>query len=747
MFYTDRQWQTINALGHQVEEKLRHLGVGLLMGGEPTFVSLDDFESPQWRTEALGSEKRQIAGQLLRQLAQHFAHAGGVLHYGLGKVYPGEDLPRWALGYFWRKDGVPLWRNCALIAHEDIDYSYGQAEARAFIGHLCKQLGIHPDCILSAYERETEALAGYCLPLLPVSDEGKIYWRSCRWLLPEEKLYLLKGSAPLGLRLPLQALDEPTVLETEAIATLDDPAIAPCPELLESPPNSIRIALGVEVRQGVLHLFLPPLSSTRGFVDLLAAIEQTAEDLDIPVLLEGYAPPVNAGIQGFQITPDPGVIEVNIHPAASWQELVQVTTLLYSEARQCRLGTDKYLWDGRRVSTGGGAHITIGGQSVGESPLLRRPDLLRSLISYFQNHPSLSFLFCDQFVGPTSQSPRVDEARHESLYELEIAFQALQPQQEVPPEAIDHLLRHLLVDVTGNTHRTAFCIDKLFPWDNCRNQLGLLEFRAFAMPPDLKMRLLQMLLIRALVAWFWERPYTKPLIRWGTALHDRFLLPHYIQTDLRDVLHELQEAGYAFEASWFEPFVEFRFPRYGTVVAAGVELELRHAIEPWLVLGEAVTSGRTSRPVDDSLERIQVTLRGAMGNSPNGDTFAARYAVTCLGRAVPLKSTGIPGEYVGGVRFRARQYATVLHPAIQPHNPLSFEIVDTWQARSLGGCTYYTTSPSGKIYDTLPTQAQEAQRRREERFLAREATPGSLHVSPLPLNPEYPLTLDLRRVN
>lgn len=747
--YTEKQWQNIDALGCAVEDQLQRLGVGLTMGGEPTFVSLDDYESPQWRIEALGEEKRKIAGELLQRLERRFSSGGALLHYGVGKWYPGEDYPRWALGCYWREDGVPIWRDRSLIAEEGKDCGYTSRDARVFIDTLAKVLGVNPNCILPA--RDSDEVLGYTLPLLLIDKIGLLCWTTCSWTLPEKGLKLIKGKSPIGLRLPLNLIPWRDRLEEEADVPLDAIPLTRAASRIpsrsqtspESPPNSICVALTVEVRRGILYVFLPPIASAGSFLDLIAAIEETAATVGTPIVIEGYAPPSNPRITGFQITPDPGVIEVNIHPAANWQQSIEINAILYEEAQQCRLGTEKYSREGQRISTGGGAHITIGGKTVADSPLLRRPDLLRSLITYFQHHPSLSYLFSGQFVGPTSQSPRVDEARHETLYELEIAFQSLQPFQDVAAEVVDRLLQPLLVDVTGNTHRSALCIDKLFPANNLRSQLGLLEFRAFAMPPNLQMRLLQLLLVRALVAWFWEKPYAQPLIRWGTTLHDRFLLPYYLQEDLQQVVADLHRAGYAFELDWFEPFFQFRFPRYGEIEVNGVQLELRHAIEPWLVLGEAVNSGGTSRPVDASMERIQVMLRGV--HSANNNTVSSRYIVTCNGYQVPLEATQIFGEYVGGVRFRARQAAAMRHPTTNSHAPLTFELIDVSTKQALGGCTYHVTSPNGKDYEGLPRDGVSAEMRRSERFVARDRAPEKREIPPLLLNSEYPMTLDLRR--
>ncbi|NEP41562.1 MAG: transglutaminase-like family protein, partial [Okeania sp. SIO2H7] len=705
-----------------------------------------------------GEEKRKIAGELLRRLEEKFCKGGGLLHYGLGKWYPGEILPRWAFGCYWREDGIAIWRDRSLIADDDRDCGYTQDDAKFFMETLVKYLGVNPDRIITAYEWETEEVGAYTLPLLPVlkpsprrtgvspvpeeKEAQELYWSSCRWKLPEEKLYLLKGDSPAGFRLPLNSIAW-SPLSEEARVGIDHKPTAISPEPIESGENSIRIATSVEAKGGSLRVFVPPITSARSFLDLIAAVEKTAAETKMQVAIEGYTPPSNAGIKGFQITPDPGVIEANVHPAANWEELKEITETLYEEARSCCLGTEKYAMDGRRVSTGGGAHITIGGKEASESPLLRRPDLLRSSIGYWQNHPGLSYLFSGMFVGATCQSPRVDEARHESLYELELALEYLQP--GVEPEVVDRLLRDILVDVTGNAHRSAFCIDKLFPARNYRGQLGLLEFRAFAMPPHPRMSLLQMLLIRALVAWFWERPYTRELIRWGTMLHDRFLLPHYIGEDLKEVIADLREAGFGFEFEWFAPFFEFRFPVYGQINKEGLELEVRHAIEPWLVSGEEVTSSGTARTVDDSMEKLQVTLRGAMGRSPNEDAFSSRYVVLCNGRQIPLKSTGVAGEYVGAVRYRARRYGSFNHPALAVHSPLLLEIVDSWMERSLGGCRYYVDSPNGGGSDRFPVNHREAESRMLERFVPMGHTPGKIELSPLRLSGEFPLTLDLRR--
>ncbi|MBL8345559.1 MAG: transglutaminase family protein [Rubrivivax sp.] len=884
--YTEAQWRAIEALGHEVDESLVAQDVRLTMGGEPTYVAVGDRDAAEWNTDALGPTKRGFATELVHRLRERYG-TGGFLHFGQGKWYPGEQLPRWALSIFWRTDGQPCWVDPGLFADERTPHRYTAVDAERFTRTLTRRLGLEDRWVQPGYEdtwyylwrerrlpinvdpfdarlddelertrlrrvfaQRLDAPVGYVLPLRREWRVGLAgpAWMTGPWFLRDERMYLMPGDSPMGYRLPLDSLpwaaraDQPWTLQADPFApkpalpsaaamrmqqmlsgpgaaddgaaearaeraaaagerpaeagdaatqglvwlgdvtvaagpgvermgTEHDPAVPSArpplaqPQRFQSADHITRTALCVEVRDpqrangpkaemwaekslggksGVLYVFMPPLRFLEDYLELLAAVEATAAELGVQIVLEGYPPPRDPRLKVLAVTPDPGVIEVNIHPSSSWGELVDHTEFLYEAAHQSRLSAEKFMLDGRHTGTGGGNHFVLGGATAGDSPFLRRPDLLASLLTYWHNHPSLSYLFSGLFIGPTSQHPRFDEARGDQVYEVEIALQEIERQLalygQCPPWMIDRTLRNLLVDATGNTHRTEFSIDKLYSPDGPTGRLGLLELRAFEMPPHSRMSLAQQLLMRALVAWFWREPYrgrgATRLTRWDTALHDRFMLPTFVQMDFDDVIADLRAAGFAFDESWFAPHFSFRFPLVGEVAAAGLHVTLRNALEPWHVMGEEGAPGGTVRFVDSSLERLEVKVTGLNGN---------RHVVTVNGRALPLQPTGRVGEAVCGVRYRAWQPPSALHPTIPSHAPLTFDVVDTWMSRSLGGCRYHVAHPGGRSYETFPVNAYEAESRRLARFFRFGHTPGRMSVQPAVPSLESPFTLDLRR--
>ena len=806
--YSEDQWDKIYQLGLKVDQKLNENDVRLTMGGEPTFVSVDDMEGDEWNTAALGPTKKKYAHILLKNLQSKFTN-GGLLYYGQGKWYPGESLPRWAISCYWRKDGIPIWKNTNLFSDEYSQENYGEKEAFQLIRRISTYLGISDKYTLPGYEdivyylwkegnlpinddplkvnlKESEErknlrkifekgldkVVGFGIPLR--WNEISNCWETGPRPFRRERMYLIPGDSPMGYRLPLSSLPLSTIYSiTEEPSTFENsPPLKDYYSLVKKrfenqhkffkgqredewntiqkkgyinnsigesfdSNDIIRTTLCVEPRNGNLFVFIPPLVRVDEYLELISCVEISAQELGYKVIIEGYAPPYDPRIEKFSITPDPGVIEVNIHPAKNWNELVTNTKILYDEARIARLSAEKFMLDGRHTGTGGGNHITLGGPKPEDSPILRRPDLLRSLIAYWQNHPGLSYLFSGIFVGPTSQAPRIDEARHETLNEIEIAFKQIEKDKQTPKWMVDRLFRNLLTDITGNTHRAEFCIDKLYSPDSSTGRLGLLELRAFEMPPHERMSIAQMLFIRAIVSQFWEKPYERNLIRFGTELHDKFLLPHFIWEDFCDVIDDLNKNGYEFDKEWYKVFLDFRFPLAGNVNINGIAIELRNAAEPWLVLGEEGSSTGTARYVDSSLERIQVKIFGIT---------KGRHLLTCNGRVIPLKETGVQDEYVAGIRYKAWHPPSSLHPNILSHSPLIFDIIDTWKGRSLGGCTYHVSHPGGRAYNTFPVNANEAESRRISRFFKFGHTPGDLGFNfQENLNAEFPYTLDLRK--
>jgi uncharacterized protein (DUF2126 family)/transglutaminase-like putative cysteine protease len=824
--YSEEQWEKIGALGAHIDDKLKGGDVRLTQGGEPTFVSVDDRDGAEWNTEAMGPKKRVLAEELLLKLKARYAPQG-LLHFGQGKWYPGEQLPRWSLNAFWRKDGEPLWSDPELFAKSSVSNGVNAQRAEDFLIEVSERLGVGSRHVFPAFEdvwyylwrerklpgnvdpfkskledpmeRERlrkvftqglDAVVGHVLPIAKPFDGAP--WQTGPWFLRDERCYLVPGDSAMGYRLPLDSqpwtsgTDYPWIhapdpsqnfpplppyrVLQQSLAGMGSnasrdaeaksggigagtraaimerlkkllPQTTKKPVAQQSASWITRTALSAEPRDGRLHLFMPPVAALEDYLELVAAIEATAQAQKLPVILEGYEPPRDPRMKLLRVTPDPGVIEVNVHPAADWAELSEQTQFLYNAAHETRLSSEKFAVDGKHQGTGGGNHFVLGGETPKDSPFLRRPDVLASMIAYWHNHPSLSYLFSGQFIGPTSQAPRVDEARNDSIYELELALKEIKRQQgagqlEGSPWFVDRALRNLLVDVTGNTHRAEFCIDKLYTPEGATGRLGLLELRAFEMPPHARMSLVQQLLLRGLLAQFWEKPYQpRQLARWGTELHDRFLLPHFVRDDFSDVLAELGSAGFQMADEWFAPHFEFRFPKLGDFTVRNVEVELHSALEPWHVLGEQGAQGGNVRYVDSSLERMQVKVRGMVD---------ARHALTVNGVTIPLHPTGTVGEYVAGVRYRAWWLPSNLHPSIGVHAPLTFDLVDTWMDRSMGGARYHVAHPGGRNYVTFPVNAYEAEARRLARFFRMGHTPGGVKPVELPRNTDHPLTLDLR---
>jgi uncharacterized protein (DUF2126 family)/transglutaminase-like putative cysteine protease len=794
--FPEETWTELVASGDRVDLALNEHKIELTVGGEPTFTSRLHPEEPEWNEGALGPTKWRQGLALASALRERIARGAVILH-GSGKQYPGESLPRWTLDVIYRRDGASLARNRPLGPPS----SPTLADARRVLEALSTRLGVDADLAQPGFEdpwpqlheesmvalgvdphkadlKDSEARrrlarlldrgltteVGFALPLEAAPPGSTDRWLSDRWTFRRERLYLIPGESPMGLRLPLDSIGgHPPGPPDEESHESPDPrrgdlegeakqaklreaarslplgaADAQEPKPRRSSIRGIRTALCIEPRDGMLFVFLPPLKSAESFCDLVRAVDDVSAALDIPVMVEGYPPPKSPELLHFLVTPDPGVLEVNLPPTRTSRQHTELLEKVFEAALHSGLTAEKYQLDGRQAGSGGGNHITLGGPTPMSSPFVRRPDLLASLLTFGQHHPSLSYLFTGLFVGPTSQAPRVDEARHDALYELEIALARAQQEggDPPPPWLSDALFRHMLVDVSGNTHRAEFCIDKLFDPGTPHGRQGIVELRAFEMPPHVRMAVAEIALVRSLVASFVKAPYRGRLVRWGQVLHDRFLLPTWLWRDFEEILGHLDRSGLPLPPEAYRAQLEFRCPIIGALQAGDVRLELRNAIEPWNVLGEEMSRTGTARYVDSSMERVEVRADGLVPE---------RHVVTVNGHTLPLRPTGSAGEHVGGVRFRAWAPPHSLHPHLGIHHPLRFDVLDTWAKRSMGACAYHVWHPEGQGYNKPPLTRFEASARRAQRFTSASPTPYPAVPRVASAHADAPYTLDLRR--
>ena len=791
--YTDETWDTIDRAGKALYERPCFDEMKLTVGGEPTFVGIDNPDADEWNTHALGDEKERIGRRMLTRLRDCWSAPGSLLHHGQGKWYPGEQLPRWAYGCYWRTDGEPLWPNQDLFADIENPGNHTVADAEKLLASICERLQLEAAKPMLTFEdpwyycwRERQ-LPGNVDPFdSKMSDElerarlEKVFkhrldnpvgvalpvrwkddaWETGKWFLRRERCYLMPGDSAIGYRLPLDSLpwnvpeeevsrdpldpfaarpDLPTT--KTAATTLPEYApgrwSGPTDDIPRKGPVSgiVRQALCIEPRDGVLRVFLPPIDDLAAFAECIRAIHDSVEEHDLQVLIEGYKPPRDQRLREFQVTPDPGVLEFNVPPVAGWEAQQKQIDELFAAAKQERLRAHKFLVDGRQVGSGGGCHMVFGSTTPADSPFLRNPKFLASMLRYWHNHPSLSYSFSGLFIGPSCQAPRVDEAGVDKIPQLELALRELEAPGEVPAWKVDRVLRHILTDVTGNTHRAEFCIDKLFSPDSSTGRLGLLELRGFEMPAHERMFTAQALLVQSIMARCWEHPYDAPLARWDSGLQDRWMLPWHQERDLADICLDLQQHGLHCQPEWFVPHLYHRFPVIGRLNDGPAELEIRHAAECWPVLGEEQGGGGQVRYVDSSLERVQLVIRGAT---------PGRHKVVVNGYEAPLRPAGENGALLAGVRYRAWWPPSCLHPTIGLHAPLRVDLYDQWAGRAIAGCTYHVSHPGGRSFDTSPINEREAEGRRLQRVQIAGHTPDA-YKPKIPHQPdEAPWTLDLR---
>lgn len=727
--------KNLDAVGAAIDAALAKLGVTLTAGGEPTLIA-NNHEHPEWNVAALGPTKLSFARLLARELTFSLA-PGSLITHTMGKQYPGEPIPRWAVNLHWRKDGGSLApRNLFRFDSKPVHH---REDAKKFADALSASMKLK-GAFQPAYENIAATLdeqpffdpkelqfelprfspeqlkkmraaaqpIGWVLPL----DGGKDNWRAIDWPLSRpDSIVLIPGESPLGLRLPLYRLPE----------------------------GVSRCALTVEVRNNELCVFIPPVGSQADYWDLLNHIRAASKQTKIGhLVIEGYEPPSEGSLVKMSLVADPGVLEINLPPSADFAGYKKYVDALYEGAAKTGLRPYKYQYTGRKVGTGGGAHILLGGATLDTNPFFLNPKLLASFIRYLQHHPSLSFFFTGMFIGPSSQAPRVDESAYEIPYEIEIALHGLE-KMETPANRslMDLMLRNLLMDTLGNTHRAEISVDKLWNPYAPNGCLGLIEFRAFEMPPNSNMLMAAVALLRGLAAMFLKQPFVEPLKKWGIELHDTHSMPWFLVQDLEAVLADLRKAGFDFSFDLFKDWFEFRFPSLGTLRHDKHEIEFRQALEPWPVLGEQPNGGGTSRFVDPSMDRLQIIMRDL--------AWSKNYLL--LANGVPLSFHKIPGKdlQVGAVRYRMFYCVPGLQPHIGAQSPLLFELVDVETFRVVAAKKLINWRPDQQNYAGLPQNDEEAKARVSERFFDTKETVGQLrYITLKPKLVEAIYTTDLR---
>ncbi len=737
---SDSHWADVRAVAADVDARLKKHNVALSISPRIAFVHAPNAAAPEWTTGAMSDHKRTIAEQLASALRERVA-LGGVFHVGQTEWFNSETLPRWRISCLFRADGRPVWSDAALNAWPATKQRPTPEDVKRFSRTLTRALGINVDWLIPAHEDALHELwryrgafeyepqngelkdphlrrelaerlsqargepVGYVLPLH--WDSVNHRWISGAWMFRRRALYLMPGTSALGFRLPLDALpvgesilspdaercqfDERSLLpdqvgELSARFSHVDPATSP-PESADAPyaePRAPRTALCIELRDGRVWVFMPPLTHAEHYLDLVAAIEAAARDTGLPVLLEGYDAPEDHRLPRIIIEPDAGTLNVTLPPAAASPEQFEQLQLLYSIAEELGLRAERYDTEGRRLPPGGDGAFILGGTEPARSPFLQRPELLRDLITCWQRHPSLSYFFAGRDVGPGRAAPRPDEGRDDALYELGVALERIPSGTTAYPWMPDRLLRHLLADASGNMRRAEIRVDQLYAPDRPGQRLGRAVVHSMDFAPKPYHAALQTLLLRALIAHFAQRPGSVELIHWGNELHDRFMLPHVLWDDLCALIRELQRDGIPLQTDWFKPFLDLRFPELGRVQVGTACLELRGAHEPWPVLSEEAGLGGMARFIDSACDRVQVRVTGIT---------PSRHVVVCNGRRVPLQPTARRGEFVAGVRYKVWNPPATLHPTVPAVRELAFDLVDTWNGTSLGGCSLIPERP------------------------------------------------------
>lgn len=688
-----------------VDAWLEAQGIELTMGGEPTFVP-DQPLADEWHTTAMGEEKLGYARRMAASLVES-VYPGALAMQVFGKWYPGEPLPRWNVLIMHKVDGTPLWPETARLLLDDREGGNSADAATRFIDRLARKLRLKR-FVFEAVEAEgRRAHAGWVLPL---QHDGR-KWHSTAWPYTKRRpIKLFMGDSPVGLRLPLGDLPE----------------------------GCSRSALTVEVRRGALEIFIPPLEWT-AFLALIRLVREQLELLDLrDVVFCGYGPEKSGEtLVKLGLAADPGVLEVNLPPCGRWEDYDRVLKQCAAAAASVGLGLTKRQLNGAIHGTGGGSHLAFGGPDLPRNPFLAEPGRITSVLRYWQHHPALSYLFSGQYVGSGSQAPRVDEGPSHGLYELEVACQGIEKTAYRPDgEGIDQFLKNLLTDSSGNTHRAELCFDKFHNYALPNGCLGIVEFRAFETFQDAATMSRIALFVRTVLARLFKAPFREPLVRFGPDLHDRYFLPSFLWEDFVAICEDLRAHGFYFDPEWLREAYQFRCPVLGEMALDGGRIVLRRAFESWPLMAEESRGTATVRVVDNSSDRIELTLSDA--------ALLEKGCLLANGVEVPFKQVG--GQMICGLRYKCASAYPALHPHVPIQSPLALEWVDRGSGVVQQAMRYFYWNPFAPIYDGLPVSDAVAAERRRERWQAAPDLVGRQAViQQAELAPEYRYTLDLRR--
>lgn len=670
------------------------------MGGEPTFVP-DMPTGAEWNNDAMGPEKLGYARRLTAKLlSAQFKH--GLVMQVFGKLYPGEPLPRWVMLTLQRKAGEPLWTEPQRFLLDDKPGRNQHGQARRVMRAVISQLGLKSPPLPAAEQDAKNKTVGWVLPL----DFADSKWQSSAWPYDRSSpILLIPGDSPIGLRLPLNELPE----------------------------KALRRALTVEVRNGAMEVFIPPLEWA-GFQQLASVLEAICVKLDLrDLVLCGYAPYETKGeTTGLGLAADPGVLEVNLPVCSTWREYDTTLQAIGHAAEGIGLKLTKRHLNGIIRGTGGGAHLAFGGPNHEENVFFSQPTLLSSILRYWQHHPALSYLFTGQYVGAGCQAPRVDEGADHLLYELESACDGLENLTYTPSrEMLDQFFRNLLTDASGNTHRAEICLDKFWNFSSPTGKIGIVELRAFETLPTAEMMSTVALFIRAIITMLHKRPFKKKLRRFGAQLHDRYFLPAVLEEDLRDICTDIHIAGIDFDPAWLRPVIDFRCPVVGVLKIPGGEIEVRQAFEAWPLMAEESAGAATVRVVDNSTDRLQLTL--------SDPKLASAGELVVNGIQLPWREH--KGRCITGLRYKCASAYPALHPHVGIQSPLKI----VWQnSRNATAAAYHYWNPDGPLYDGLPKNDAEAEARCQNRWILIESVQQSETKAPQSV-PEASWTVDLRR--